>query len=398
MQLAADHVERMNGLLKNSLLLLFSIIFSLVMGELLLRALTPFPVGTKSHRASDADLGYRLSSSLRDVDERGFRNRQGKHGAYTIAAIGDSNTYGNNVETSDTWPAQLESAYGVKTYNFGVGGFGIYSYHALVERALRDHAGGIMVALFPANDFGAIWSHCEIAESPSPFWRKERARLHLQSLDPSVMTTGLCARGMPTVGWKTWLVEHTAVASAIYMIVVPAVRNALSPQDAARQGGDYYRFPQGVPSISRKYVAENAALSNLDKPETARLFNDFSSFLQDWDQRAAGRVGILIVPSKERVIFEALRRRGALDQADPFFIASVTHEMTLERKVIELAKARGIPVREAIGPMSAALEDAIRQDESFYPEDDGHPYRSGYRAIASTAADLWNEMKRDAGP
>ena len=198
MQITADPVKPTNGLVKNGLLLLFSIILSLVMGEVLLRAFTPFPIGTKSHRVSDPDIGYRLSGYMPHVDEYGFRNPAGKHTAYRIAAVGDSYTYGNNVGNDDAWPAQLEHASGLKTYNFGIGGFGIYSYHALVSRALKDDAKGILVALFPANDFGAVWSHCDIVEAPSAFWQNERARLQLESLAPP--------KG--SGGWRYCVAQH----------------------------------------------------------------------------------------------------------------------------------------------------------------------------------------------
>ncbi len=397
MQIAAERAERTNGLLKNGLLLLFSIILSLVMGEVLLRAFTPFPIGNKSHRIPDPDLGYRLSGSLHDADEYGFRNPAGQKAAYRIAAIGDSYTYGNNVGGSKAWPALLEGSSGLKTYNFGIGGFGIYSYHALVSRALKDGAKDILVALFPANDFGAVWSHCDIAAAPSAFWRNERARLQLESLAPPKGSGGWrhCLRSMKSGGWKTWIVEHSAIASAVRMLVIPAMKRAVSHQSHPGQSGKYFVFPDGIPPISRKYVAENAALTDFAKPETVRLFDDFGRFTEDWSKRAAGRIGILVVPSKERVIFEVLRRHGALHQADPFFIRSVEQEIVLEHKVVALAHARNIPVEEAIGPMSIALEDAIRREKAFYPENDGHPYRAGYAAIAATGVRLLNEMQRE---
>ena len=394
MQIAAERAERTNGLLKNGLLLLFSIILSLVMGEVLLRAFTPFPIGNKSHRIPDPDLGYRLSGSLHDADEYGFRNPAGQKAAYRIAAIGDSYTYGNNVGGSKAWPALLEGSSGLKTYNFGIGGFGIYSYHALVSRALKDGAKDILVALFPANDFGAVWSHCDIAEASSAFWRNEQARLQLESLAPPKGSGGWrhCWHSNPSGGLRTLIVEHSAIAGAVRMLAIPAVRRVVSKP---RQSGEYFVFPGGVPPILRKYVAENAALTDLAQPETARLFDDFGRFTEDWSKRAAGRIGILVVPSKERVIFEVLRRHGALHQVDPFFIRSVEQEIVLEHKVVALAHARNIPVKEVIGPMSTALEDAIRRKEAFYPEGDGHPYRAGYAAIAATSGRLLNEMQLD---
>lgn len=382
-------------MLKNSLFLLLSLLLSMIVGECLLRAFTPFPVGTKTHRINDPDLGYRLSQSMGDVDEMGFRNPASNARDYRVAAIGDSNTYGNNVGSKATWPARFPALSGAKAYNLGVGGYGVYTYHALIARVLPDKSRKVIVALFPANDFGTVWSNCDVVRSPSAFWIREKQRLRLKGFERTASRPRLCEWEGTEPGWKTWMVEHTAIASAIYRLVVPSVERLF----AAKAGTDenYYHFPAGIPSISRAYVKENAQLSNPDDPDTAQLFEDFTRLASDWQAQGGGRVGLLLVPSKERMIFEALRSRNALDQADPAFIRDVVPEIALERMVLDFARSKGILAREAIGPMSAALDAAIKRGEPFYPEDDGHPTEAGYLAIAIAATSLFHEMNGNDG-
>lgn len=385
---AADLPGRASGL-GSAIILLLSIVVSIGMGEVLLRVFTPFPLGTKSHKIADVNLGYRLSPAMADADDEGFRNSDGKHRNYKVAALGDSNTYGNNVESALSWPGQFEEVTGQKTYNYGVPSYGIYAYHALVKRAVAEKAGGIVIALFPGNDFGSVFSHCDIAAANSPFWRREKARLGLRGLD-NAAAKAFCARGTAPLGWKNWIVERSAVAGAVHTSVMPPVKSALDGE--ARQRKEYYRFSGGVPAVLRSYARENAILSDLDSPATAALFDDFTLLAHDWNESTQGRLGFVILPSKERVVFELLRRRGTLGEAETSFVAGVENEIRLERRIIQFARSENIPVREALKPLAASLERAIRSGESFYPKDDGHPYATGYAAIARMAADVWSDI------
>ena len=75
------------------------------------------------------NIGFKFSPRLRDIDIHGFRNRDDKWKNYELAAIGDSHTFGNNVFSKQSWPSQFEQMTGVQTYNYGVGGYGIFTYH-----------------------------------------------------------------------------------------------------------------------------------------------------------------------------------------------------------------------------------------------------------------------------
>ena len=85
---------------------LISVTLSLAVAEMVLRAVTPFPITEMSNRRPDGDFGYVVSSEVPDVDARGFRNRGALEDA-EVVVVGDSHTYGYNVEVTHAFPFVL---------------------------------------------------------------------------------------------------------------------------------------------------------------------------------------------------------------------------------------------------------------------------------------------------
>ncbi|PDT83839.1 hypothetical protein [Sinorhizobium sp. BJ1] len=380
--------------MKNLIALLVSVTLALGAGEAMLRMFTPFPVGTQSHRSIDEKYGYRLDPALGDVDEEGFRNPAGAHHGLQVAAVGDSMTYGNNVERANAWPAAFEAITGEPTYNFGVGSYGIYTYHAIVLDALAAGAKGAIVAVFPGNDFAIVFSACDIMDARSGFWLAEQERLQLLALTGPGEGHSQCTKARST-SLKTKLFENVAILSAYQYVIKDRAKSLYARLFATRdrERSEYYVFPDGCPSVSRRYVDEAGRMADLNSPEIAAMFADFERFAADWAKRGAGRVGLLVLPTKERVIFEHLRRRGQLATADPGFIGSVERQIALEEKIREIAHRLGLPYRSAVAETADALQEAILAGQRFYPDSDGHPFESGYEAFARTASSLWDEMK-----
>ncbi|MEJ6844933.1 hypothetical protein [Sinorhizobium fredii] len=380
--------------MKNLIALLVSVTLAFVTGEAMLRMFTPFPIGTQSHRSIDAKYGYRLDPTLGDIDEDGFRNLAGAHHGFQVAAVGDSMTYGNNVDSAHAWPAAFAAITGERTYNFGVGSYGIYSYHAIVLDALAAGAKGAIVAVFPGNDFAMVFSACDIMDAHSDFWLAEQERLQLQA--PTGQTDGQsqCTKAR-SVSLKTKLFENVAILSVYHYVIRDRAKSLYAHLFAAsdRVLSEYYMFPDGCPSVSRRSVDDAGRMADLSSPEIAAMFADFERFAADWAERGRGRVGLLVLPSKERVIYEHLRRRGQLAIAEPGFIRSVERQMALEAKIREVADRLDLPFRSAVAATADALEEAILAGQRFYPDSDGHPFESGYNAFARTASSLWDEMQ-----
>ena len=373
---------------KNILAFAVSTCLCLIVSEVALRMLTPFPMGTMSHRPPDPILGYRLDPNLIDVDENGFRNARGKRGDYTIAAIGDSMTYGNNVASEFSWPADLERLSGKLTYNYGVGSYGIYSYHALVREELKRNNEKILVAINVGNDFAKAFSYCDIVKANSDFWQGEKRRLKLKGFESSDLETPQCRSWERPVRLKVFLTENVALISAFRFLVW----DRLVP----RSDDDYFVFPEGIPRVDRTYVRRGKAATDLQDPDTAALVNDLNIFLRDWAADGKGSIGLLVIPTKEAVLYETLKRHGLLAGSDPTFTAIADMQTKLAETINQSALDAGIPSVNTTNFMVDALEASIRAKKPFFPNDDSHPYIEGYEAIARAAIDVSNTLKVSA--
>jgi uncharacterized protein YdiU (UPF0061 family) len=75
-----------------------------------------------------------------DVDARGFRNRGVSLEDAEVVVVGDSHTYGYNVDVTHAFPFVLGQLTHRRTYAMGIGGYGIYQYLALFHAILARQA------------------------------------------------------------------------------------------------------------------------------------------------------------------------------------------------------------------------------------------------------------------
>src|SRR6185503_20935478 len=100
------------------------------------------------------------------IDAFGFRNEARPLHA-DVVALGDSHTYGYNVQAGESWPAQLSRLSGLSVYNMGMGGYGPLQYLALTSRALALHPKHLVVAVLLINDLADV---CLLVRR-RPFWK-----------------------------------------------------------------------------------------------------------------------------------------------------------------------------------------------------------------------------------
>ena len=63
----------------------------------------------------------------------------------SILAVGDSFTYGDQVNDAETWPAQLEKTLNIRTLNAGVFGYGLDQTVLMAERQLKTQTPDILI-------------------------------------------------------------------------------------------------------------------------------------------------------------------------------------------------------------------------------------------------------------
>ena len=111
-----------NMKIKNILLFISSVGFSLLIFEIGLRTFTVFPIHSPlANRVYDERLGYRLKPFSKEGDQNGFRNKKAIEKA-EIVTLGDSHTFGYNVSIEESWPQQLSHMTNLSVYNLGMGG------------------------------------------------------------------------------------------------------------------------------------------------------------------------------------------------------------------------------------------------------------------------------------
>lgn len=100
---------RLRQIASNIALSAVAIVVSLLIAEVLTRALTHFPIHSHiTNRVFDDRLLYRMDTNVRGIDSSGFRNPERTGQSFPkIAAIGDSFTYGFNVSRENSWPGQV---------------------------------------------------------------------------------------------------------------------------------------------------------------------------------------------------------------------------------------------------------------------------------------------------
>lgn len=367
------------------LLTLTAFAVSLAVGEATLRVLTPFPLTEESNMKPDPELLYTADPSYPEIDANGFRNPEPLRARYEVVAIGDSHTYGSNVESSDSWPARFSAATGSSTYNLGMGGYSIYQYDVLFERALAFAPRRILVAIFLAND---LMPDCALLGLPA--WSERAARAGLQppceiesDTIPQATRRSLRSR-----------IRRTAIASAVSTLILDPVRYVWLPRVGLRRpaGPELVQYEVG----GRTFAFALGRLRNqqrgtdLSRPYVRAVYSDGLRLLQGWRDRAreAGiSLAVAIIPSKQLVL-----RSWALEKGHPLpdQLRELTdNEAAAARRLLSDLQQLDVPAVEALPFVVARFEESVRAGDLMYPPGlDGHPYASGYAAYAEAFLSL----------
>jgi hypothetical protein len=359
---------------------------SLLIGELLLRLLTPFPISESSNMRVHKDLLYTADPALPEIDPNGFRNPVPLLERYDVVAIGDSHTYGSNAKPSGAWPSQVAAATGLSTYNMGMGGYSIYQYDILFDLALDLQPRQIIVALYPANDW---MPDCMLLALPS--WRERIAR---EELNPP------CAgsregQATPQRLSVRQLIQRTAIGSALHVMVWEPIRYGRLTRIRGGGGGAgpelvLYEVGGHEFSFGMSRLVNHSVGTDLSLPRIASSYADGLKLYTRWRESAdAARIHLAfaIIPSKERVLREwAVERRYAV----PEELRRLTeNELVATERLKSDLEGLEIPFVDALSSVVASFDRIVRDRRSMYPPGlDGHPYEMGYAAYAAAISSL----------
>lgn len=349
---------------KNTLLLSISILISLLILEIGLRTLTPFPIhGEMANRVAHPVLGYTLDPSNEEVDADGFRNATAD-GHYDIVVIGDSHTQGFNVKPGDSWPRQLADMLDVDVYNAGIGGYNIYHYPYLAELAKEKSPALVLLALLPSNDL----------------LRSTPATEYLENIP------GLDLEGVPVKAIEGRLEQSSASLKEILQNNL-AIASVVSYLNNKRTSNKENYYDVGGQPVQKKRITNHQGYSDLSDPVVATSFRNslvMLSYINSNLNQSGIKFGVIILPSKELIIQEWAKARQ-IPLPDGYL---VTHEEALIGAYTEYFANADINFLDATPYVLEAFQADTQFATVFYPRGDGHPFASGYQSYARAAAIL----------
>lgn len=366
--------------MKNGALLVISLLVSVLFLEVLLRLFTPFPVSLHSNKIPDEDLVYGIDSDFPGIDVHGFRNDSGPDGT-KIFAIGDSHTYGFNVEFENSWPRKLENSTGKKTYNLGIGSYNIYQYYVLFDKFVTYEPESIIIALYPSNDL--FVGPC--AALGVKYWKTKSVELDLE-ISHCINSRGDWKYDYSGPIEKINSSRTSATLDASRKLVIRPLKSVL--RRLLGIDGWYFSVGTGFDRmmVNKYRVSRLTASTDTDNPviqghylNSIKLFRAMKRMAEEND------VGlyVLIVPSKTRVVARWARDNG-FEAPSPVEDAGAQED----RLATAYAKAftdLSIPYADAIDGMARLLGKDFDKGIRTHPDGNGHPYEGGYEVYAATA-------------
>ncbi|MGI9309736.1 MAG: SGNH/GDSL hydrolase family protein [Gammaproteobacteria bacterium] len=367
------------ALRSNLILAGLSAIVAIAILETALRLLTPYPITEDSNKSPHPKLGYVLSSDFPDIDVAGFRNPSQRLADAHIAVIGDSHTYGENVETENNYPSILAELTDQPVYNLGVSSYGIYQYHVLLGELLDSPVDTVVVSLFTYNDLAL---YC--AATTTAFWQQEAQTLGIEL--PDCRQDDLRGR-LATSSPGNWL-----RSTATWQLLWTALRGASGNLDKSMGFTVISSNPEKM--MSQKLIDLVAERGTLTRPDISLNFANSKIFFSEARKKYAAenkQLMFVLIPSSLLAIMTRLTEKGAT--IDPSFATTVNELQTIRKRYIEFFEREGIDYVDALPFVTAAMRATAKDQQQFYWG--SHPKRAGYEAYARAVASGLNNRTGD---
>jgi len=271
-------------------------------------------------------------------DLLGFRNRSIPRRP-DIVVLGDSQSYGINAPYELNWPSFLGRISGRVVYNASLPGWTGLSYLYMIEKVLHFDPKIVVVALYVGNDF----LENVLLGYSSDYWEHLRPRPELEMEDFALeVRSGGVLRGVRLANGSTMPFQ---------------VSNRLDVTDPTSLAVEMGRRMQlsAVEHIARRVRSHSA------------------------------RVAVTIIPTKEYVFAERLRKEGVpLGRDYERLIRVETDHLVALRAAI---RESGLAYVDVVDELRAR----VLRGEDLYPySGDGHPSTAGYQALAMA---VWRGLR-----
>jgi lysophospholipase L1-like esterase len=372
----------------NSLILLTSAVLSILAAELLARMVFNPMDYLQPTLVDDEFLGYRIEGYTGGYDEWGFRNAR-RPETSDIVCIGDSMTYGFAARARESWPAVLERMGAGTVYNMGVGGYGPVQYlYLLRTKAIKLHPKIIIVGFYIGNDLWDVYNAVRYNKNWSAYGKFGGSGLKAPAF-VFPRQSGKFLKGL-----RDWLSENSVLYVVVTQLeVFDFVRSHEGAVWMADEASNLLTYRDDNHNVLFNLSAQIRFLDMRDPRITAatditkRLMSD----MQSVTEKRGIRLIVLIIPTKERVYSDILRRSGYVEKHLSLREA-LEQEDVARAAIIELLRAQNIEVLDPLPALAAAVHK--RDLYPSYPSADIHPNKDGYRVIAETINQYLNMPHR----
>jgi len=353
----------------------------------------------------DARLGTRLNPALPDHDVAGWRNALRPERA-AIVAIGDSQTYGDEVQREDAWPQRLGRHLGRTTYNLALGGYGPVQYLRLVDDAMQLVPELVLVGLYAGNDLADAYVAVherglapELLPDASRRAALAAAAADRDDLAEAWRATGAARRGRVRQALRDHVSDPIERHSRLFGLSRSLARLASPPPAAftAARRKPWEHYAESVASADPDLLfafrdavaatvftpAARAAVLDPTDPRVEEGIRIALTALELAGERCGDRCRLAVVgiPTKELVFAERVVGSGVA--APPRYTQLVEDELAFWSRVRTFLAERRIPFIDTTQALRAGLD----RGEGQYPPDwNGHPNAAGNDAIALAVA------------
>ena len=372
---------------QNLSLLAIALILGLLFSEILIRYLTPFPLGLTSRAVPHETLLYVLDPDRPEVDPLGFRNREGPDNK-PIFSIGDSHTFGHDVGFDQSWPMQLQKMLGLGVYNLGIAGYNIYQYYGLFEVAKQYNPKYVIIGLYATNDLGS--DACEVLRLD--YWNDKISQWGLSKsyCDHEYIQRGARSR------FTEFLKKNVALLNAFDHLIWDPILKYFKSIYLEKDTLDpfYLKMDNITFQVSKGRAKNESESSNLENRRVIENFNNSKKIFQkikDQAKQSEISLSVLIIPSKQRVLSNLFNKhRGEI----PLLLNNlVKNEDILIGKYLKFFNEQSIPAIDATDHMIAVVEENMAVGVRTYPDDDSHPLAAGYTGYAKAALELFMALR-----
>lgn len=349
--------------LKNTILVCFSIATSFVLCELLARGLGMGVDFLGVTLEQDARYGHRVASEV-VVDSWGFRNH-GTPGKAEIVCIGDSQTYGVNASSGNSWPSQLSRTINRTTYNLAVGGYGPIQYERMWDDYVAELDPSIVIfAVYLGNDIRDAFVYTGLLPEDDP--------LRPDSV-PSLPRVGN-GTGNGMLGGVREFLYRNSVSYNMMKLLFPRTADRLKRID--HKGVDEIETDGRVMSFDVTVRLEAIQQKNSENVIGLNITLEIIRKIARKCRESGRRCVLAVIPTKESVYERVVREAGASN--GPFEMLWAAEKSVRESILDAAAEAR----METVDLLPSLAEAADSSD--IYPGFDGHPNANGYRIIAQS--------------